>query len=403
MNILFLSTWFPYPLDNGSRIRTFYLSQALATHHELTIVAFNPEARNSDNHVATQQRTGMRVVPVADDPFRYANLPTLVKYLSPIPVTLWPSRAMEKTVERLISNSRWDAFVAFQSPVARYARRVAAPVHIFDLDAALSHTMYQHFKAQTSPPARIRAWLSWQKAQQREASLVKGFDICTIASTHELNHLQHLIGSTGAKAVVIPNGVDCAHNHPNHRPKIPGRLVFNGSLAYQANHDAMRFFLSQIYPIMQATSHELTVTITGSTKGVTLASLALDNSVHLTGFVDDVRIPVAEAEVCVVPLRQGGGTRLKILEAMALGTPVVATSKGAEGLEVAPGKHLLVADDPATFARYTLDLLADPALRDRLAINARRLVEERYDWQIIGRRFVDLVEGAVERSRKEQR
>ena len=113
--------------------------------------------------------------------------------------------------------------------------------------------------------------------------------------------------------------------------------------------------------------------------------------------MDDVRIPVAEAAVCVVPIRQGGGTRLKILEAMALGTPVVATSKGAEGLDVSPGHDILIADEPAKFADQVIHLLRDAAQRKQLAINARHLVEQRYDWTEIGRRFVDLVEEAVER------
>jgi len=119
--------------------------------------------------------------------------------------------------------------------------------------------------------------------------------------------------------------------------------------------------------------------------------------VEFTGYVQDIRPIVAGSAVCVVPLRQGGGTRLKILEAMALGTAVVSTSKGAEGLDVMDGVHLLIADDPAAFASATRSLLQDAGLRDRLVTNARRLVEERYDWREIGGRFVSLVEGTVAR------
>ena len=123
---------------------------------------------------------------------------------------------------------------------------------------------------------------------------------------------------------------------------------------------------------------------------------------RLTGFVEDVRIPVAEAAVAVAPIRQAGGARLKILEAMALGTPAVATTKGAEGLDVVAGQHLLRADDPQRFADAVLRLLADAAQRARLAAAARRLVEERYDWETIGRRFVGLVEETVARRRDEK-
>ncbi|MGQ9768776.1 MAG: glycosyltransferase family 4 protein, partial [Anaerolineae bacterium] len=175
----------------------------------------------------------------------------------------------------------------------------------------------------------------------------------------------------------------------------PNSLVFNGSLTYSANYDAMQWFLAQVWPRIRAQVPAATLTITGSTAGVNLTGLALDDHVRLTGYVEDVRLPVAEAAVAIAPIRQGGGTRLKILEAMALGTPVVATAKGAEGLDVVDGEHLLLADDPERFAASVLRLLADDALAARLAADARRLVEGRYDWEQIGRRFVNLVEDVV--------
>jgi glycosyltransferase involved in cell wall biosynthesis len=115
--------------------------------------------------------------------------------------------------------------------------------------------------------------------------------------------------------------------------------------------------------------------------------------------VDDVRPVIAGSAACVVPLRQGGGTRLKILEAMALGVPVVSTRKGAEGLDVVDGEHLLLADGPRDLAAASVRLLQDGALRARLAANARALVEQRYDWRAIGAAFTDLVEDAVLRKR----
>jgi glycosyltransferase involved in cell wall biosynthesis len=137
--------------------------------------------------------------------------------------------------------------------------------------------------------------------------------------------------------------------------------------------------------------------ITGSTKGVDLSDLSVNNSVIFTGFVEDIRSVVAAAWMAVVPILSGGGTRIKILEAMALGTPVVATSKAAEGLTVRDGEHILLADDPATFADCTLRLLRDPFLRRRLVTNARRLVEQHYDWAQICQYFVDLVEDITSR------
>ncbi len=112
----------------------------------------------------------------------------------------------------------------------------------------------------------------------------------------------------------------------------------------------------------------------------------------LTGFVDDVRLPVAAASACVVPLRQGGGTRLKILEAMALGTPVISTSKGAEGLSAVPGRDLLIADTPEALADETVRVLTSPKLAASLASNARQRVVESYDWRPIGQQFTQMIE-----------
>jgi glycosyltransferase involved in cell wall biosynthesis len=189
--------------------------------------------------------------------------------------------------------------------------------------------------------------------------------------------------------------VDCARNRPDLARPVPNALLYNGALTYSANYGAMEFFLAEVYPIIRRQEPGVSLTITGSTSGVDLSGLRLEEGVRLSGYVDDIRPLVAGAWACVAPILHGGGTRLKILEAMALGTPVVATSKGAEGLEVTPGQDILIADEPAEFAAQVLRLLRDANLRERLATNARRLVEQRYDWAGIGQRFVDLVEETV--------
>ena len=126
-----------------------------------------------------------------------------------------------------------------------------------------------------------------------------------------------------------------------------------------------------------------------------LAGLALDESVHLPGYVEDIRLAVARSSVCVVPLRVGGGTRLKILEAMALGVPVVTTAKGSEGLEAKDREHILLADSPTAFAARVIELLSDPILRLHLTANARQLVETHYEWAHIGAAFTRLIEDMV--------
>ena len=400
MKILFLSTWFPYPPNNGSRIRAKYLVQALSHRHKVVLAAFDREWRQKKDGPSERREVvdGVEVIAVPVDPFRYVSAPPLAKFVSPIPLACWPSAAMRRVVHHLSAAAQYDVVVAFQTPVASYARAVGEIPRVFDIDVSLSYERHQAWLDTHSTLQRFRHWASWKKTHRYERRLITGFDACTVVAQEELKFVRQTFQDTGAQFHLSENGVDCTHNGVGYAPKIPSSLVYNGALTYSANHDAMQYFLAEIYPLIRQQYPEVLLTITGSTSGVDLSDLALDQAVRLTGYVDDVRLPVAEATVCVIPIRQGGGTRLKILEAMALGTPVVSTTKGAEGLDVTPGRDILIADEPAEFAALVTHLLQDHALRQQLAENARRLVEERYDWSEIGQRFVDLVEDVAGRT-----
>jgi len=231
-----------------------------------------------------------------------------------------------------------------------------------------------------------------RKVRRHVRRVVPKFESVTVVSEQERRLVKEILPDYQGKLEVIPNGIDCAYNRSDLSREGRRGLVYNGALTYSANYDAMVWFLSEIFPLIQKQVPEVSIKITGATSGVDLSGLTLSPAVQLTGYVPDIRIPVSQAAVCVVPLRQGGGTRLKILEAMALGTPVVTTSKGAEGLEVIHGEHVLIADEPSEFAEQTIRLLKDGGLWNHLAGNARQLVEEKYDWRVITPRFLTLVE-----------
>jgi glycosyltransferase involved in cell wall biosynthesis len=395
MRVLYLSTWFPYPPDNGAKLRVYHLLRGLAAQHAVSLLSFAWDtARPEDAAELKSWCRQVRTVPI--DPFEASRGSSLQAFLSPIPLFARPLAAMAGPAREALAEGGFDAVVSSTLAMSAYALQAPQSMaRVLEEHNSLTRWMHERYESARPGLQRTRCWFAWLKSRSFEARRFREFDLVTMVSDQDRQVAQELLGSQNGQVQVVPNGVDCSYNRPGMATPQPDRLVFNGSLTYSANYDAMQWFLAEIYPRIRAQILGVTLSITGSTKGVDTAGLALDPSVQLTGFVDDVRLPVAEAAVCVVPIRQGGGTRLKILEAMALGTPVVATAKAAEGLSAQNGVHLLLADDPEAFAKHAIALLSNPELREHLIVNARRLVERCYDWDQIGRRFVDLVEVTV--------
>jgi glycosyltransferase involved in cell wall biosynthesis len=254
--------------------------------------------------------------------------------------------------------------------------------------------MEERYHSQHSILKRMAGWVTWQKCLRYERWLFPQFNLITMVSQRDCDQVARAIPSCKERLRMIPNGVDVVLNLPDLAVPKPDTLVFNGALSYYANADAMRYFLGEILPRIRVMHPNTILKITGRTDGIDLSQLSLDEHVILTGFLQDIRPVVSESWVCVVPLRLGGGTRLKILEAMALGTPVVSTSKGAEGLDVRDGENILLADDPEKFAQQTVRLLNDPGLRQYLAQNGRSLVEAKYSWAKISADFCRAIEEA---------
>jgi glycosyltransferase involved in cell wall biosynthesis len=187
-----------------------------------------------------------------------------------------------------------------------------------------------------------------------------------------------------AQIYIVPNGVDVSAADSVASRAEPNTLIYNGAMTFAPNRDAMYFFVREALPLVRAQAPDVKLRITGHVEQVAQNELSEDNVVLFTGYLPDIKPLVKASTICIVPLRQGGGTRLKILEAMALRTPVVATTKGAEGLNVHHREHLLIADTPRAFADAILELLENPRLRETLTANAYAQVRREYDWNVIG-------------------
>jgi sugar transferase (PEP-CTERM/EpsH1 system associated) len=401
MKILFLSSWFPYPPDNGSRIRIFNLIKQLSKEHDITLLSFSRDGEVTEDRLKTMQRycSTVQAVPLA--PFRPTSFRSILGLFSPRPRSFVDtySRRMQRLVERTRREGDFSVVIASEIDTAPYAVTLEGLPRISE-EVQLA-TFREQYTSQSRVGLRLRYGLMWWKTRRFTAHLLRQFDGCTVASQQERANVLSIAPSCW-RVVVVPNGVDLDQYRGDFGTPEPGMLVFPGALTYQANFDAMEFFLHQVFPLVKAKCPGVTLRITGRTDGIPVDRLPLDESVILTGYLDDVRPTVAQSWACVVPLRVGGGTRLKILEAMALGTPVISTSKGAEGLEATPGENILIADDPAQFADTVLRLLDDPVLRTKLAVNGRRLVHKQYGWEHIAKKLQQLLCQVVEEHKEKK-
>lgn len=392
MRILFISWWWPYPPNNGSKIRVYNLLRQLASAHDVTLLSFAAPGEATPDHVE-HLRTLCRHVEAVPKPDYHPNsLRATAGYLSRWPRSLVDtySQAMAGRVQALVEAGSVDLVIGSALQNLRYLELARGlPAIVEEVEVTGYHDRVRQAR---SSPARVRAQLTVSKLEGALHSLMARGCAVTVVSEQE-RELVLRAAPPGARVEVIPNGVDTIRLRPlsTTQPQ-PFTLIYPGAVTYSANLDAVTYFIQDVLPLVRREFPETRFLVTGGTGDVDVSALAAQPGVTFTGYLPDVAAAVREAWAVVVPLRQGGGTRLKVLEAMALGTPVIATRKGAEGLNVRHGANILLADTPDALAEAIATLFRDPALRAGLASNARRLVEETYDWSVIGRRLLALVE-----------
>lgn len=393
MNLLVLSPWFPAPPDNGSRLRAFHLLRCWrdAGHGIHLLTGLQDDI--ADTAALSALEALCESVQVFDwhwhDGGRGSPLKTL---LSNVPRSVAETRnpALTAAMEAGLARKP-DACVAMQLAAAPFVPRTTHGVPVLLEEVEITGVARA---VDTAPDAKAKLLASLTKAKHDvywKRELCR-FDALTVVSQEEANAVRYLLGANAPPVSVVPNGVDCAAYPPRDTSPIPGRLLYNGSLTYPPNAVAVAWFVQEILPTIAATVPGAHLAVTGKYPADEAARYANNPRVMLTGFVPDMRPELAQAAVCAVPLRSGGGTRLKILEAWAAGVPVVSTPIGAVGLAgSADGEHLLVADDAESFAAACVQLLTDAALAARLAQNAHVLAAEHYDWAMLAAQILEVL------------
>ncbi len=394
--LLFVSPRFLFPADTGGAIRTSEILRGL--HGGASRVRLLSPARGDE-----PQRFAAELATVADEwafwPAReptgtlsIRRLPLLASRL-PVPVASDRSAAGEALVAAALARGPRVAVFDFLHAAVLAPPCLAVPAVLFthNVEAEIFERNLQH----AGDPARRLLWRSQLAKMRRfEALAMRRFDGVIAVSARDAERLRRDYGREDVE--VIPTGVNVGYFGYT-APAAAPRVVFTGSMDWLANVDAMRWFRDEIWPLVAARHPAATMTVIGRNPPAELTRV-LPDGWCFTGRVDDIRPAAQGAAAFVIPLRIGGGTRIKAYEAMAMGIPVVSTSVGIEGLDVEPGRHFLRADGAADFAAALVRLLEDPPLGQRLAVEARRHVEAHCSNEAVARRFVAICERVAARS-----
>jgi glycosyltransferase involved in cell wall biosynthesis len=405
MKILFLSAWFPYPPINGAKIRIYNLIRQLAAQHEITLLALSrtiPFEKITEYTVELEKYCRI-VKAVRVDEFRPQGLSAFKGLFSmkPRSIVQTYSTEMARVVINALRSDSFDLVVASEvsapSLISLLASQITGIPKVLDaLEISLAKDAYEKAAGVGS---KARHALTWLKLQTFTRDMLLKCNACTVPSIAEKQNIQELL-PRDYPIEVIPHSLDL-DLYPESKVVIePNSLVFTGSFTYHPNLDAARYFIDEIYPAIRAHEPNAKLKIIGNLNGSDPTQFPADQAITCTGLLQDVRPEIAKSWLSIVPLLEGSGTRLKIIESMALGTPVVSTSKGAEGLEVSHGENILIADTPAEFSRAVLDVLHSPSLRQKLSQGGRTLVARNYSAHQMGERFNEFIECLVHKDKR---
>ena len=400
MKLLWLKTELLHPVDKGGKIRTYELLKQLRRDHFVTYLTLcDPnDPRESFERAAEYCQ---RLIPVTHDPPRkfsvgfYCDLGRNLGSSLPYAVGRYRSGAMRDALERELGSEDYDLVVCdFLAPSVNLPEPIGVPAVLFQHNVE-SVIWERHYRNEAHQLKKAYLFSQWRKMLRFERAACQRFDSVVAVSAADQETLRTGFGVD--RVFDIPTGVDTDYFRPHEGRKNAHELVFTGSMDWMPNEDAIVHFSRAILPRIATHIPDVTLTVVGRNPTARLTRLAeADRRITVTGRVDDVRPYMGRAAAYVVPIRVGGGTRLKIYEAMAMGKPVISTTIGAEGLPLHNGEEALIADDPQTFSQSVIAVLQDSQFATRLGQRARQVVCERFGWSQVAAAFV----GICERVRK---
>jgi glycosyltransferase involved in cell wall biosynthesis len=400
--ILILSPIFPCPLKSGGQVRIFNIIKHLSDSFDISLLS--PVGSKKEEYVSEilQFCRTVETIPakIYENHFdkmvsflKPSQLPRTVrrfsKWLSGIPFQIcrFYHSEMVGKLERMIAKDKYDIVYAVYSQMAPYLtlakvldRNIKTILEDIDLSFITKYREYENKKGM----ARIFASFEYKRIKDYVAKTWPSYDKIIVMSDVDKEKLSTI--SKGMNISVVPNGVDTEYFQPvSHRKSNNNKLAFLGGSLHYPNVDALMYFCKEIYPQVCQDIKDISLTVIGEFTENSI--LKTNNSVRFTGYVDDIRPYLNDCTLLIVPIRIGGGTRLKILEAMSLGIPVVSTSIGCEGIDAEKDKDIIIADSPHDFAKSIKAVLKDESFRHSLSRNGRHLVKKKYNWENITSRL----------------
>ena len=399
LRILWVKVGGLWPPTTGGRLRSLHMIGELSQRHRISLLTTRhpaDEAASLRIRLSACERVESLPYTLPKQGSARFALAVARSWASPYPADLWRWRipAVRARIRERMKEGVDLCVADFLVAMPNLPIRTSAPVVLFEHNVEYMIWKRLH-EVEKRPWRRAMLALEWRKMRQYEAKACARVGLTVAVS--EADRALLVANAPDADIRAIGTGVDTAYFHPNGAAEAPAALVFTGSMDWYPNEDAMLYFVAAILPELRRKVPGISLAVVGRDPSDRLRAACAAAGVQVTGTVADIRPFVAEAAVYVVPLRIGGGTRLKIFEALAMGKAVVATRVGAEGLPIVSGQHFLQADSPTDFAQAVVTLLKDTAHRRALGMAGRRLVEERYSWTQVTKQFEAHCEEVVSR------
>ena len=398
---MWLKTELLHPVDKGGKIRSYNMLKELKRSCHITYLTLDDGTADANaRDLATEYCHELICIPhQLREKFTagfYFELMVNLTSRLPYAIKKYESQAMRQQIVAQVADRRFDVLVCdFLAPAVNvpFGLNCASVLFQHNVEAMI---WKRHYEVQTNAAKRAYLYRQWQKMRAFEAEMCPRFDSVIAVSRDDREMMKHEYGVENVYDV--PTGVDVKFFQPTGRARRQRHnLVFTGSMDWLPNEDAIRYFTEQIMPRIKQGVPGVTLTVVGRDPYPSLVELSKrDSSIVVTGRVDDVRPFIEEASVYIVPLRIGGGTRLKIYEAMAMEKPIVSTSVGAEGLPVRHGEDILLADTPETFAEAVIGLLRNEPVASELGKRAAVRVRSEFGWEAVSQSFATICERALE-------